>query len=346
MTAIEVEISEKEQELSVLQEAQDAAMNSETVDETHLKNVKAKIELVTNRLAELTALAGQEQRIDAAKQVSIEAVNDMVIDGIPLIAFFPDEDSYHIVRSELENRLAAQAEDFQAIIADIQAENADKLRASEDRELQLKRQNDELQGLAEKAQEYKSKFIDADMAQKDAEKKRDAAFAQLEEIQIENEQLRVQLATISAPKKSTDEQEAERAEAMRKFKLSRTVYNVTPDNDINPKNYSGYLATTGEEITYNWMQKNAYTVIGESEVEQFRAENNIQAPKPEVKEEAPQFQIPSLPSLSDPWASGHTLDLALEGQDVERMDATEAKFAVIFSRLNDLENAVWGRNVG
>lgn len=108
----------------------------------------------------------------------------------------------------------------------------------------------------------------------DAEAKRDAAVEEKRQREAKESE---DLAKMIADEKA----EKERREAESKAK--RTVYDLVPDSDINPKNYTAKLASTGETITFNWTQRNFYKVLtDENEVSQFRAEHSQASNLPDI----------------------------------------------------------------
>lgn len=153
-----------------------------------------------------------------------------------------------MIREDREKLFA----EFDGQIADLREKHAEELRASEDRETQLKRQNDELQekvsqletentGLHEavnmisndvaekdiKIGELSAENHDLKLAKLDAEQKRDAAVRELEEVKAELERLKAEKpepkVLVTQSTKDLYEQAVKATEEKRKVKVLGSV---------------------------------------------------------------------------------------------------------------------------
>lgn len=350
------EIQEKLNRKAELEAELEREQSNGSIDPNKIRQLTDSINLLANQIAELNEQANQQaqaERIAATTQASIASIEDITIGGIQLSALIGDEDAYMLIKTELEQRLAAQASEFQAIIDDIRIEQANKIIAAgkqnaENVELieRLKADLETLTKAAEENAQYQDKYLESEELRKDAEAKRDAAVAQLEEAQKEIEELRSKL--ISGATYKPAEQAAEQAERLAKIKRERfTIYDLKPDNEFNPKNYTAKLALTGEEISFNWTAKPSYTVINENEVLQFREANGGNTAPAEEKpvdvvdgtgpaDISPSVEVPQFPIQEGDGTAADGLDQhptvpEVVGSVEDRLSALEQRVAALES---------------
>lgn len=163
----------------------------------------------------------------------------------------------------IKGMFQAEVDNLSRQIAVLQTENA---------ELTALRQKDNSQ-----LQEMTNKYNQEVMEHTFTKQSRDNAASLLKESNEKNEQLEEQLKSAVAGVKTTntEEEQQKKAENDARIKLERTIYNVTPDNPLNPRLYSAFKAATGEQLTFPQYAIKSYIVIQESEVSQFRTDNGI-----------------------------------------------------------------------
>jgi hypothetical protein len=177
---------------------------------------------------------------------------------------------------------------------------------------------------------------------------RDDAFAK-RDAAVEEKKQRDAQESADLQKMIADEQ-AEKERKAAEDRAKRTVYDVVPDNDINPKNYTAKLASTGETVTFNWTQKNFYTVLtDEAEVSQFRAQHAEQSAVPDPALDTP-VDVPTIPAIpevtapeaqfpKDPVQSGNEVDTGTSSTDGPSAETvTRAEHEALKARVDSLTN--------
>ncbi|MCM3703819.1 hypothetical protein [Paenibacillus macerans] len=235
--------------------------------------LKAKIE----GLAKLI----EEKEQTAAHEAIVSAVDDMVINGTPLRELFEisnpemEEMAYRIVSTAWKQSLLEAAEKAKQ---DIAAERAEK----ESILAQLEAESEEREILQAENKTLSSENSSFLLAIADAESKRDAAAAELEEAQKEIKRLNTQVDDLrkeiavgaaNAPKvidigESLDAWKAAKA-AEEASKVA--IYDVEPV-DFKQSKFVAKLAETGEEIEFGYLEKNKYREVTAEEAEVFRTE--------------------------------------------------------------------------
>lgn len=225
-----------------------------------------------------------EVRIAESHQKVAYILDSLQVGGLTLRQLSAGEDEFELLYSKIVQLFEVQAESA-----------SNQIKGYEERESQLIRQNNNLQNRLTDAERENSRLSawanEQETRANDAEAKRDAAVRAAEETKAENEQLKswnddlqlqIQRGVSGAIRVVDAEEEAKRAveeqERIERVKAQRTIYDVVPDNDINPKNYTAKKVIDGEEINFNWTQKNSYIVLtDEAQVNSFRLQHQTQA---------------------------------------------------------------------
>jgi hypothetical protein len=146
------------------------------------------------------------------------------------------------------------------------------------------------QDLEQVNEELRIQLSQAIIDKEDAESKRDAAMTEKKQREAQESQ---DLAKLIADENAEKERKAAEDRA------KRTVYDVVPDHDFNPKNFTAKLASTGETVTFNWTQKNFYTVLtDEAEVSQFRLQHAEQSAVPDPTLDHA-VDVPTIPAVAE-----------------------------------------------
>jgi len=295
-----------------------------------------------------------EQRVQTAKDefnTYIQASLDD--DGITLGEIFRGE-----TQQQLYTIKCSQA--FNALVSKLSSQ----LSGAEERELQLKRQNDELQdkfeALEAELRQEKTKSAQYEFERNEALKTRDNAASALEEAKGEIDRLNSQVddlrkeiavgARNSYKVVDAEGQKRQMEELIRQVKESRIkVINMRPmEDDFKRQNWQAEDALTGETYTFNYLDKGKYTELNENEVQQFRLE---QAQK--AADAAISLVSPALPTLvtEQQFPSGNGI-LDHTATDTEDGDGTtaesggssndasisRAEFEALEARVTALEN--------
>jgi chromosome segregation ATPase len=231
-----------------------------------------------------------ESRLQESQSRIAQELDNLDFGGMTLRQMFSGEDEYQVVRIK-----------FQRMLEDRDDAWSKNIKGYEEREIQLKAQNKYLQEVvvateAENAQLHNNVIrltndnIRLAEEKEDSDTKRDAAVreaesyrGEIEQLKSWNDDLRNQVALgVGGAIRIMDEaelerQKAEELERLERIKAQKTVYDLVPDNDINPKNYTAKRATDGEEVTINWTQLKSYIVLtDEEQVQQFRLQHQTQ----------------------------------------------------------------------
>jgi hypothetical protein len=143
----------------------------------------------------------------------------------------------------------------------------------------------------------------------------------------------------------TEQQKAEMEALAEKIKADKTIYDLVPDQTINPKNYTAKLASNGETITFNWTQKNSFIIIVDpNEVEQFRTKyaekynlSDIPLDGGNVEDEVKKpVEIP-FPTADGALQLGNSTSEKGGESETQAAPVTEARFAALQERVTRLE---------
>jgi hypothetical protein len=272
-----------------------------------------RMELTTLQ-AELATAKAQEEahgaRVEQSRTAALSAIETLTYGGVTLRQLCESDTGYDMAVKMVDMLTTAQAEQSSKLI-----------QGYEEREIQQQRQNESLQKIIEDAKSVNAELVrtfnQASIEKEDAEAKKAAAVQQLEEAQAEIKRLeakvqeqRDELAVGvrgSINVIDTEQQAAEMAALAEKIKADKTIYDLVPDQAINPKNYTAKLASTGEKITFNWTQKNSFIIITDpNEVEQFRTKYAEKYNVPNLSlDNAPQAEVKP-PTTFQQAELGHT----------------------------------------
>lgn len=218
-----------------------------------------------------------ETRVQESQTLIASILDNLEVGGLTMRQMCASEDDYQVLRIRFQKLYEQQADGF-----------SQQIKGYEERELQLSRQNENLQARITEVEEESAKLAETisklENERDDAEAKRDAAAREIESVREEvkqlkgwNDDLRTQIALgVGASLKVIDpdekaRQDAEENERVERIKAQRTVYDLQPVESINPKNYTAKRALDGETVTINWTQLRSYIVLeDEAEVSQFR----------------------------------------------------------------------------
>lgn len=301
--------------------------------------------LLNQKREELNKQAHESRVIRATEE--FDDILSLDFGGLTLREIIGGESEYQLVTIELKKAFTAQAENFSRQINEIQASYAEQLRAAEDREDQLKRQNEMLQQSLETA---KQNEYEVTRNLQDALAKRDAAARELEDAKKEISRLD-SLGTRETYKVvDTEEQERQKKELADKIRKERTIYGKTPI-DFKRSRFKAHLAISRQEIEFGYMEEGKYFEIDESEVQQFRSQYPAepmeqahvvdQAPVPSVlTDTVEQFQLPTVEIPTPPIAGLVEGEFVRQGEHAETGDASiEARVADLERRVKALESA-------
>jgi hypothetical protein len=204
-------------------------------------------------------------------------------DGEPYV----NTSANRVISQVVKDALAENDNEHNARYADLESKyNTDTTKLRSERDTFKKDSEDKDQVIENLRLQLSQAVIERD----DAFAKRDAA--------VEEKKQRDAQESADLQKMIADEQ-AEKERKAAEDRAKRTVYDVVPDNDINPKNYTAKLASTGETVTFNWTQKNFYTVLtDEAEVSQFRSQHAEQSSVPDPTLDTP-VEVPTIPAIPE-----------------------------------------------
>lgn len=336
----------------------------------------AEIAKLKAQQTELTDQAAQEQatqariqeehvaRVSTVANQFDEFLEKMNLGGMTLRQVVGGASEYQLITIELKKAFTAQAEQFSTQLSEQQAVHNEEMRAAQDRENQLQRQNENLQARAitqESLLEEASRKANQDALERtNLEQSRNNAVAQLEEAKIqiaqqkghiEDLQTQISIGVRGAINViDTEEEERQKKELAIQIRKERTIYDVEWVDEIKRTRKKAKLAATGEEIDFPWTEESKFFVIQEAEVSQFR---NEYAPNQEVVPDIPLDQpvqdnvtpeatFPELPRAEAPNIPGEVPVVIPTPESSGQGQTVEERFEAIERRLTELEKV---RNV-
>lgn len=290
-------------------------------------------------------------------------LDNLEFNGITMRELFMDEQRYQFGRIAVQAKLIEFVERYNDEIKIIQIEHKEFERAAADRELQLQRQNDELQKItADKHKELEDSVrIYEEMSVKinslerelsDIESKRDAAVSKADGLELLVSEKQAQIDILreesfvgarNVPNVINLESQKQQMQALaEQIKANRIrIYDVVPDNEINPRSYTAKRCDNGEEVTYNWTQERNYTIEkDEALVSQFRqqhAQGPVQDNPLDETNVAVEVVTPALPEVTFPPNFQ-----VPSGSEVDRDTTVQSGNETVEERLAALEAHVFG----
>ncbi|MNC22086.1 hypothetical protein D3C75_700760 [compost metagenome] len=195
----------------------------------------------------------------------------------------------------------------------------------------------------------------------DAESKRDAAAAELEEAKAEivqvkgwNDDLQKQIAVGAvAATKVVDVEESKQKyleERKKAEEAKPVIYDVEP-LDIKGSMFKAKLAETDEEITFKWTEKNKYREVTAEQASTFRSEYLAKQQAAEAAAQTERDHADSTRTVdmeeqpvtvpafqSEEAADSTTGGLADSTSEVAGAPVTREEFAALEARVKELEN--------
>ena len=288
-----------------------------------------------------------------------EFLEKMNLGGMTLRQVVGGVTEYQLISIELKKAFTAQAEQFSTQLSEQQAVHNEEMRASQDRENQLQRQNENLQARAitqESLLDEASRKANQDALERaNLEQSRSNAVTQLEEAKIQIaqqkghiEDLQTQIAigvrgAINVI--DTEEEERQKKELADRIRKERTIYDVEWVDEIKRTRKKAKIAATGEEIDFPWTEESKFFVIPSAEVSQFRSEY---ASNQEVVSDIPLDQpvqdnvTPEVPFLELPRAEAPEVNLPTEVGMATPEPTDGGQGQTVEERLSALEAHVFG----
>ncbi len=247
-----------------------------------INQVEAEVdEEQEKQLIEAQAIKAEQAHIERVVQATDELADVIdnldVGEGLTLRNYFDSEGDYQLITIAIKQSVSTKLAAFSEVI-----------RGYEEREVSHERQISNLQQALKDANQAKADvqaeasaqvaalnqvIVDKETENAELVNKLFQASSDIDKAQTEIESLKAQLAAKNKVNEGTPELSAEeRAKRVLEKKAEITVYNVVPDAELNPRNYTAILAATGETIQFTWLQKNRYIVVDESAGLQFRQE--------------------------------------------------------------------------
>jgi uncharacterized coiled-coil DUF342 family protein len=286
-----VTIEQLKQDIAELEKQEADILGQDTIDQD-------KLNIVRNRLSELNYELEQLEQSQKAEQAHqervVQATDELsdvidhldVGDGLTLRNYIDNESDYQVVTIAIKQAVSAKIAAF-----------SETIKGYEEREADFRKQIGILQQQAQESHVDMLQLVDE---KADLNNKLFNAGSELDKAKAEIESLKSQLTAMSKTATATTELSAEeRAKRVLEKKAEITVYNVRPNREINPTEFTATLAATGQDITYNWVQKGRYIVVDETTASQFRTEYEA-ATKPVEENPVPDQPLDSsIPSIPD-----------------------------------------------
>lgn len=330
--------------------------NEAAVNQTANALDEAKRELEQEQAVQVQIQEDHVARVSTVASQFDNFLESLNLGGLTLRQVIGGEKEYQLASIDLKKAFIAQAESFSDELSKQQAAHNDAIRASQDRENQLKRQNENLQAKVSQQEtlleEANRKSMQDALERASLEQSRNNAVTQLEEARIQIDQqkghiedLQTQIAigvrgAINVI--DTAEEELQKKALADQIRKERTIYDVQWVDEIRRTRKKAKIAATGEEIDFPWTEESKFFVIQEAEVSQFRSEypsnqevvsdsslgnEEVVDVTPEVVfQELPSIEVPTLPA---PVAEGPSSDNGQGKTIEERISALEAQMNTV-----------------
>lgn len=320
-------------------------------DDAKIANLTAELNELTAQLDELQRTAQHEERVEESTKEIAYIMDNLIADDVSMRELCKNESSYQLLRTVVQETMIMRE---QKLLDEIKS-TKEQLDAAKAEKAETQKQYDDLYEIS--AQQIKE--INSLKAQvEDAESKRDAAAAELEEAKTEiarlNSQvddLRQEMAVgavnvakvVSVQEALADYKKQKQAEEAAK----PAIYDVQP-LDNREANFEAKYAETGEKFTFNYLERGKYKEVTAQEAEVFRAEYLAkQAKEQEERNQADlaldasgSITLPSAPQFQDEddtnavdgldqTITDRTMETETTGSVEERIQALEKRVAVL-----------------
>jgi chromosome segregation ATPase len=255
------EITALEQQVENYTNEMDSITSTEPLDTAKYNAVKADLDAAQGKLdAKRTELATIEDAGKEAQEKLTAELDAIDIGGetVNLRALVPDEASYQLLYIWLQQREITKAQVMAALKSSYES------------------QIEEFETVANEISTLRQENYRLSDKCADLEAKRDAAAAQIDELQgditrlkADNDNLRKQLEDSAKPKETTEDAKA----ALERWKNSRpAITDLRWKDDSRKTTYLATLVETGEPIEFGYLEKGKYRELSEEEASRFRAE--------------------------------------------------------------------------
>jgi hypothetical protein len=334
--------------------------NEAAVNQTANALDEAKKELEQEQATQVKIQEDHVARVSTVASQFDDFLANLNLGGLTLRQVIGGEKEYQLASIDLKKAFIAQAESFSDELSKQQAAHNDALRAAQDRENQLKRQNENLQAKVTQQdallEEANRKAMQDALERANLEQSRNNAVAQLEEARIQIDQQKGHIEDLQTQISigvrgainviDTAEEELQKKALADQIRKERTIYDVQWVDEIRRTRKKAKLASTGEEIDFPWTEESKFFVIQEAEVSQFRIEypsdQEAVSDSPLGNEkvadvtmgdtfpELPRAEAPEVPALSIPGDIGQPEAETNSGVTKAELEERLSKFAQEF----------------
>jgi len=294
--------------------------------------LKNKLTNYQNKLAALQSEKAELEGVGDEVQLSVESeFNNIAGQGVTLREIVVSEDAYQLISIHMKQLAVGMANENAALIHSYKSEIAS-----------LEQVVSELSKIRAEAEALHAENIELGEKVSDLTAKRDAAATELEAVKAENARLKEDAAKLreqlekrnNFPRGEVDTTTlAERLKAQRK-----TIYDVVPDREMNPRSYTAKLADTHETIEIPHFGLAGYNILEGEELARFQAEQEAKKHAAEVEEPvqlAPSLDMPKPPQDAEVPAYPVSGEVAPETATV-----TREEFEALKQQVNALEQRV------
>jgi len=263
------EITALEQQVENYTNEMDAITSTEPLDTAKYNAVKADVEAAQSKLeakrAELATIEDAGKEAQEKLTAELDAI-DIGGETVNLRALVPDEASYQLLYIWLQQREITKAQVMAALKSSYES------------------QIEEFETVANEISTLRQDNFRLSDKCADLEAKRDAAAAQIDELQsditrlkADNDNLRKQLEDSAKPKETTEDAKA----ALERWKNSRpAITDLRWKDDSRKTTYLATLVETGEQIEFGYLEKGKYRELTEEEASRFRDEQAASEAEP------------------------------------------------------------------
>ncbi|UVI31201.1 hypothetical protein [Paenibacillus spongiae] len=334
-------------------EAQKAQLfEQSSVDQVEVSRLNEKIKAVQVQIAAVETKAVTEERVIKSQEKVAYIFDTIQVGGVPLREYFIDEETYQMVRIQVQGALSDHVEQVNGEFATVESSLREQL-------LNEKSEREEIQRAKDTQYEELAVFkrtVEQQQAEiEDITSKRDAAVRELEseraltaEKQAHIDTLRLEIANGARNAiRTISEEEIQKAkeEAERKWRDSRIK--VTGIRAVEGDNSGRFLQAellTGENVKFSFLEKGKYLEVSAEEAERFRAEQEANNPGPVETSPVPDPPLvvnppevtfpgsPEVPNDNNPGGGEQSLP------EVVETPVTRAEFEALKNRVDALTN--------